>query len=214
MAVDIRVLIVDDHAILRDGIRSLLERHGGITVVGEASNGQDALVSIAELRPDVVLMDLSMPEMDGLEATKRSRQLFPDVKILVLTQHDNREYIAPLLRAGAAGYILKRSGGREVVTAIQQVYQQGAFLAPAVARQVIDDYQQRSGDSAPEASRVTVREHEILRMVVDGYSNKDIARKLDISPKTVAVHRTNMMAKFGVQNSAELVRYALQHHLL
>ena len=206
----IRVLVVDDHAILREGIRSLLERADDITVVGEAANGVQALAQVDALHPDIVLMDLAMPEMDGLEATRRLRQRHPQVKVLILTQHDNQEYIAPALQAGAAGYVLKRSGGREVITAIRQVHEQGAFLAPGVAAEMLRDYAAAGG----ETPRLTEREREVLRLVVEGKSNKEIAQQLVISPKTASVHRTNIMEKLGVRNSAELVRYVMEHRLL
>jgi DNA-binding NarL/FixJ family response regulator len=208
----IRVLVVDDHAILRDGIRSLLERHEEITVVGEASNGVEALALAEALRPDIVLMDLAMPEMDGLEATRRLRETQPAVKVLILTQHDNQEYIAPALQAGAAGYVLKRSGGREVVAAIREVYERGAFLEPGVAREILRDY--GTAPNEVPAPRLTDREREVLRLVVGGKSNKEIAQTLIISPKTASVHRTNIMAKAGVRNSAELVRYVMEHRVL
>jgi DNA-binding NarL/FixJ family response regulator len=206
----IRVLVVDDHAILREGIRSLLERADDITVVGEAASGVQALAQVDALHPDIVLMDLAMPEMDGLEATRRLRQRHPQVKVLILTQHDNQEYILPALQAGAAGYVLKRSGGREVITAIRQVHEQGAFLAPGVAAEMLRDYAATGG----ETPRLTEREREVLRLVVEGKSNKEIAQQLVISPKTASVHRTNIMEKLGVRNSAELVRYVMEHRLL
>jgi len=211
---DIRVLVVDDHAILRDGICSLLERQPGLTVVGEAGNGREALTRVGELLPDIVLMDVAMPVMDGLEATRRIKEAYPHVKVLILTQHDNREYIAPLLQAGASGYVLKRSGGREVVTAIRQVFEQGIFLEPAVVRQVLHDYTHTGNSDKGETPHLTEREMEILKLVIQGKSNKAIAMALVISPKTVSVHRTNIMVKLGVHNSVELVRYALQHHLI
>jgi len=211
---DIRVLVVDDHAILRDGIRSLLERQEGINVVGEAGNGRDALVQVGELRPDIVLMDVAMPEMDGLEATRRIKETYPEVRVLILTQHDNREYVAPLLQAGASGYVLKRSGGREVVMAIRQVYEEGAFLEPGVARHVLHDYTQGTESEREAVPRLTEREREVLKLVIEGKSNKEIARVLVISPKTVSVHRSNIMSKLGVHNSVELVRYVMQHRLM
>jgi DNA-binding NarL/FixJ family response regulator len=211
---DIRVLVVDDHAILRDGIRSLLERQAGITVVGEASNGREALDCVGELQPDIVLMDVAMPVMDGLEATRRIKESFPRIRVLILTQHDNREYIGPLLQAGAVGYVLKRSGAHEVVTAIRQVYEQGAFLEPAVTRQVLRDFAHTDERSETEVPPLTQREQEVLKLVIEGKSNKEIASMLVISPKTVSVHRSNIMTKMGVHNSAELVRYAMQHNLV
>jgi DNA-binding NarL/FixJ family response regulator len=211
---DIRVLIVDDHAILRDGIRSLLERQGGITVVGEASNGREALDRVGELQPDIVLMDVAMPIMDGLEATRRVKEVYPDVRVLILTQHDSQEYVAPLLQSGASGYVLKRSGGREVVTAIRQVYEEGAFLEPGVARHILRDYTRSSEDKETASPSLTERERQVLELVVEGKSNKEIARRLVISPKTVSVHRSNIMSKLGVHNSVELVRYVMKHKLL
>ncbi len=214
----IRVLIADDHAILRDGIRSLLERQPDFVVVGEAGNGSEALTQAQALAPDILLMDLAMPEMDGLEATRRLRQLLPDIKVLILTQHDNREYIAPALQAGAVGYVLKRSGSREVVNAIRQVYEQGAFVAPEVAQRLVHTALSESTESTSTPTEalphLTDRELQVLRLVVEGLSNKEIARALIISPKTASVHRTNIMSKLGVRNSADLVRYVMQHHLL
>ena len=211
---EIRVMIVDDHAILRDGIRSLLDRQERIAVVGEASNGREALARVEELQPDIVLMDIAMPVMDGLEATRRVKEENPEIKVLILTQHDSQEYVAPLLKAGASGYVLKRSGGREVVTAIRQVYEEGAFLEPGVARHVLRDYAQTIEGEKPGKPSLTERERQVLELVVEGRSNKEIARALIISPKTVSVHRSNIMAKFGVRNSVELVRYVIEHNLL
>jgi DNA-binding NarL/FixJ family response regulator len=211
---DIRVLIVDDHAILRDGIRSLLERQKGIAVVGEARNGREALTRVGELQPDLVLMDIAMPIMDGLEATHRIKKAHPNVKILILTQHDSQEFIGPLLEAGASGYVLKRSGGREVATAIRQVFEQGAFLQPDIARHVLQGYTQTNKQNKKEKPHLTKREREVLKLTVEGKSNKEIANILVISPKTVSVHRSNIMAKLGVRSSVELVRYVMQHELI
>lgn len=209
---EIRVLIVDDHAILRDGIRSLLERQEDIRVVGEAANGREALALTGDLRPDVVLMDVAMPEMNGLEATRRIIDLYPETRVLILTQHDDREYIEPALQAGAAGYVLKRSGGREVVSAIYQVYESGAFLEPSVTRQVLNGYARSEAEKAAPA--LTEREAEILRLMVQDKTTKEIAGLLKISPKTVSVHRSNLMSKLGVRTNIELLRYAAQHGLV
>ena len=210
----IRVLIVDDHAILREGIRSLLERQEDIEVVGEAGNGLDALALAGSLNPDIVLMDLAMPVMDGLEATRRLRATRPDIKVLILTQHDNREFIAPALHAGANGYVLKRSGGREVLNAIRQVFEQGAFIESDVAQQLVQSVPSPADKGTGPAPHLTERELQVLRLVVDGLSNKEIARTLVISPKTASVHRTNIMSKLGVRNSADLVRHVMQHRVL
>lgn len=210
----IRVLVVDDHAILRDGIRSLLDRQSDIQVVGEASNGQEALEKTLESQPDIVLMDIAMPEMDGMQATRLIHERFPAVRVLILTQHDNPEFIRPLIQGGASGYVLKKSGGKEVLNAIRQVYEQGAFLEPSVARQLMDQYQSSEETSDVSIPHLTEREMEILKLIVSGKSNKEIAQMLVISHKTVSVHRSNIMAKFDVHNSLELIRYVSRHRIL
>ncbi len=204
---------MDDHAILRDGIRSLLDRQVDINVVAEASNGREALEKVRQHHPDIVLMDVAMPEMNGLEATRLIKAQYPQINILILTQHDNREYIAPLLQAGASGYILKRSGGREVIHAIREVFDGGAYLEASIARQVLQDFSSPS-DENPAIPHLTQREKEVLEQLVHGKSNKEIALSLGISPKTVSVHRSSLMMKLNVRNSIELLRYVDQHHLL
>lgn len=211
---EIRVLIVDDHAILRDGIRSLLEIQPEIRVVGEAANGREALEKARLLLPDVVLMDVAMPEMNGLEATRQIKALNPQIQILILTQHDDREYVEPLLQAGASGYVLKRSGGREVITAIRQVYESGAYLEPSIARQVIEGFTQKEARAEDPLEKLTPRERQVFQLLVSGKSNKEIARELRISAKTISVHRSNLMTKLNVHNSIELVHFAAQHRLL
>ena len=208
---EVRVLIVDDHAILRDGIRSLLERQDDIVVVGEAGNGLEALSQVSALIPDIVLMDIAMPGMNGIEATHQIKELYPDVKILVLTQHDNREYIEPLLQAGASGYILKRSGGKEVVNAIRHVYEDSGYLEPGIAQKIISDYRQQKSSFLEETPHLTTREKQILNLTISGKSNKEIAQSLGISPKTVSVHRSNIMSKLDVHNSFELIHYVTRH---
>lgn len=210
---EIRVLIVDDHAILREGLRSLLNLQADIQVVGEASDGQAALELVRQLRPDVVLMDISMPVMDGLEATRRLKQEFPETRILILTQHDNREYVFSLLQAGAVGYVLKKAGGAEVITAIRSVYQEGAFLPPHIAREVMDRYVQRPQQETGRL-HLTEREKEVLRLIAEGKSNKEIAEHLCLSVKTVMVHRTNIMTKLDIHSRTDLVRYAIKQGLV
>ena len=206
---EIRVLVVDDHAILRDGIRSLLERQSDITVVGEATNGREALTYISEFLPDIVLMDIAMPDMDGMEATHQIKKLYPEIRVLILTQYNSREYIDPLLKAGASGYVLKNSGGRELISAIRHVAEEGAFLEPRITRQVLQSYSRDDGHGEKEIPHLTSREHQILKLVSTGKSNKEIAQILYISPKTVSVHRSNIMKKLGVHNSFELIRYVI-----
>lgn len=210
----IRVLVVDDHAILRDGIRSILESQEDILVVGEAGDGSEALESISTTLPDIVLMDISMPKTNGLEATHLIKERFPHVKVLILTQHDNREYIAPALGAGASGYVLKRSGRREMLNAIRQVHEQGAFLTNKIAQEMLQEYSQPGHNGSKTDSRLTDRERQVLQLIVEGKSNKEIALVLSISPKTVSVHRTNIMSKLHVQNTVELIRVAASHPLV
>jgi DNA-binding NarL/FixJ family response regulator len=211
---NIRVLIVDDHAILRDGIRSLLERQANIEVVGEASNGREAIFRVGELQPDIVLMDIAMPEMNGLDATRQITDKYPKVRILILTQHDNREFITPILQAGASGFILKKSGGRELVNAIHEVFEQGAFLEPTITRQLLDDFAQPEKKTASPDIHLTHRQKEVLNLLIAGKSNKEIAFSLSISPKTVSVHRSNIMKKLDVHNIFELLRAVSRYRLL
>ncbi|MGB8984249.1 MAG: response regulator transcription factor [Anaerolineales bacterium] len=209
----IRVLVVDDHAILRDGIRSLLESQEDIVVVGEAENGAEAIELVEKTSPEIVLMDISMPHMNGLEATRVIGQKFPQVKVLILTQHDNREYIVPVLQAGAAGYVLKRSGRRELLNAIREIYAHGAFLTGRITKELLQDYSHEGNNHRNEETHLTERERQVLQLVVDGKSNKEIASELGISPKTVSVHRTNGMAKLDVQTTVELVRFVASNPL-
>lgn len=210
----IRVLVVDDHAILRDGIRSLLESQEDIVVVGEAGDGSEALEAISSLLPDIVLMDISMPKTNGLEATRLIKERFPHVKVLILTQHDNREYIAPALGAGASGYVLKRSGRREMLIAIRQVHEHGAYLTNKITEEVLQGYSKSGHNGGDTQPYLTDRERQVLQLIVEGKSNKGIALVLGISPKTVSVHRTNIMSKLDVQNTVELIRAATSHPLL
>lgn len=203
----IRVLVVDDHAVLREGICALLQRKPDITVVGQATNGREAIAQAQFLKPHVILMDISMPEMDGLEATRQIKALYPEMRILVLTQHEDSEYVVPLLRAGAAGYILKRAGGAELVNAIRTVYQQGVFLQPSVARAVVERVSQAAGADEPH---LTEREKQVLMLIAEGLSGREIAERLHLSEKTVISHRSNIMEKLGVHHTAELVRYAIR----
>lgn len=210
----IRVLVVDDHAILRDGIRSLLESQEDIIVVGEASDGSEAIELVGKLLPDIVLMDISMPKTNGLEATRSIKEQFPQVYVLILTQHDNREYIAPALGAGASGYVLKRSGRREMLNAIRQVHEQGAFLTSNITQEVLQEYSQFGRNNKTDEGHLTERERQVLQLITEGDSNKEIALELGISPKTVSVHRTNIMSKLNVQNTVELIRYATNNPLI
>ncbi len=209
----IRVLIVDDHAILREGVRSLLALQKDIEVVGEAVDGVAALRRVGELNPDVVLMDIAMPGMDGIEATRRIKQTSPQTKVLILTQHDNKEYVFSVLQAGASGYVLKRSGGAEVVAAIRGVHEEGAFLPPRVAKEVMSHYVRPPAED-PEAPHLTEREKQVLVLLGENKSNREIAQQLSLSVKTVMVHRANIMGKLGVHSRTDLVKYAIRQGLV
>lgn len=210
----ISVLLVDDHSILREGLRALLGYYEDVQVVGEAPDGSAALARVAELRPDIVLMDIAMPTMNGLEATVRIRREFPATRVLILTQHEDRQYVLPLLEAGASGYVLKRALGADLITALRAVARGETFLYPAVTRVVVDEVCHRGEVKTGTPDSLTHRECEILRHIVLGKTNTQIAIDLSLSVKTVEWHRANLMNKLDVHNVADLVRYALQHHLL
>jgi two-component system response regulator NreC len=213
MMAGIRVLLVDDHAILRAGLRSLLNTYDDIEVVGEAANGKDAIQKVRELQPDVIVMDVMMPEMNGLIATRYILEENPDARILMLTQYGNKEYVLPLLEAGAAGYVLKQAADTDFVKGIHAVYEGNSYLYPPIAKLVLDALM--AGEEAIDpARRLTPREREVLVLVAQGYTNSEIADILFISPKTVDVHRTRMMNKLDLHNVAEIVRYAVRRHFI
>lgn len=212
----IRVMVVDDHTVVRDGICALLALTGDIKVVGEASNGNEALSMVRELDPDLVLMDISMPIMDGLEATRRIRRDFPKIQVLVLTQHDDKEYVFPIIEAGAAGFISKKAASSELALGIRSVYQGESYLSPSVAKLLIEDHKYGSGGLANHDAyeQLTDREREVLKLVVEGHTTREIADILVISSKTVEGHKTNLMAKLGIRNRIELVKYALRKGII
>jgi DNA-binding NarL/FixJ family response regulator len=209
----IKILVVDDHAILRDGIRALLSLHDDIEIVGEASEGKEALEKFQELMPDVILMDLAMPGMDGLEATRRITKRNPGAKVLVLTQHDSKEYVLSAIKAGAAGYVPKRALGSELVSAIRTVYRGDSFLYPSAAAALIRDYLEQ-GEKEDPYDRLTEREREILKLIADGHTSREIAKMLFISLKTVLGHRTKIMEKLDIHNRTDLLKYAMRKGLV
>ena len=211
----IRVLVVDDHTIVRDGICALLSLAGDIEVAGEAANGSEALKLVKELEPNVVLMDISMPIMDGLEATRRISREFPRTKVLVLTQYDEKEYVFPVIEAGASGFISKVAASSELASGIRSVFRGDSYLSPSVAKLLVEDYQHagaRAGHDPYE--QLTDRERDVLKLVVEGHTTQEIADMLVLSPKTVEGHRTNLMAKLGIRNRTELVKYALRKGII
>lgn len=209
----IRVLLADDHALFREGVRALLEAQEDIQVVGEVEDGRSAVTEAVRLRPDVVLMDITMPRLDGVEATRQVTARAARVKVLMLTMHDSEEVFHRSLGAGAAGYVLKRSGGLELVGAIRATHEGNTYLSPFLAKALLHDYQQRlehGGSGAEPTKRLSAREQEILKLIAEGQSSREIAELLDLSVKTVHNHRTRLMTKLNIHRNAELVKYAIR----
>lgn len=212
----IRVLVTDDHAIVRDGVCALLALTGDIEAVGEATNGREALEMVRKLAPDVVLMDIAMPLMDGLEATRRIHKEFPQAKVIVLTQYEDREYVLPVIEAGASGFISKTAASSELTSAIRSVYRGDSFLSPSIARLLVEDYREmaKAGKSRDVSEQLTGREREILKLLAEGHSTHEIAQMLVLSPKTVERHKTNLMAKLDIHNRLDLFKYALRKGII
>ncbi|MFB0520297.1 MAG: response regulator [Desulfatiglandales bacterium] len=211
----IRVLVVDDHTIVRDGICALLALVGDIEVVGEAANGSEALKMVKELEPNVVLMDIAMPIMDGLEATRRLRKEFPRTRVLVLTQYDDKEFVFPVIKAGASGFISKLAASSELASGIRSVCQGDSYLSPSVAKILVEDYQIGGGRVSHDPyAQLTDRERDVLKLVAEGHTTQEIADLLVVSPKTVEGHKTNLMAKLGIRNRVDLVKYALRKGII
>ena len=208
----IRVLLADDHSILREGIRALLEKEEDIEVVGEASEGEEAVARTRELLPDVVVMDITMPRMNGLEATGRIRAVMPSVKVLILTMHEDEQYLAGMLKAGAAGYVVKTAASADLVSALRVVHHGDVYLYPSIARMLVADYLKKVGANigGMRHEGLTSREIEILGHIAEDKKNKDIADLLGISVRTVQAHRTNLMDKLGAHDRTELVKYAIR----
>ena len=212
----IRVLVVDDHTIVRDGICALLALAGDMEVVGEATNGNEALKMVKEVTPDVVLMDIAMPIMGGLEATRRMRKESPATKVLVLTQYDDKEYVFPVIESGASGFISKAAASSELVTGIRSIYRGDAFLSPSVAKIMVEDYQRTAAERTKQDpyNELTERERDILKLLAEGHSTAEISEMLVITTKTVEGHKTNLMAKLGIHNRVDLVKYALRKGII
>ena len=211
----IRILLVDDHTILRDGIRSLLEDELDMEVIGEAEDGHAAVKMTAQLEPDVVVMDIAMPLLNGLEATRQIKRNNPQVKVLILTMHENEEYIRQVLATGAMGYILKDAAARELLGAIRAVHRGEAVLSPAITRLVIEDYLRWGEPQAePISNGLSAREREVLQLIAEGYTNKQIGEILCISVKTVQAHRNNLMQKLDLHDRGELIKYAIQKKII
>jgi len=213
MSQAIRVLIVDDHTIVRKGIRALLAEIEGIEVVGEADNGQEAVAQAETLHPDVILMDLAMPKMDGIEATRQIKASQPESRILVMTSFAADDKVFPAIKAGALGYLLKESAPEDLVQAIRQIHRGESSLHPTIARKVLQEIT-HSADRPPTPDPLTEREAEVLRLVAQGLSNQDIARKLNISDPTVRTHVSNILSKLHLATRIQAALYALREGLV
>ncbi|MBU4263456.1 MAG: response regulator transcription factor [Proteobacteria bacterium] len=219
----IRVMLVDDHDVVRSGLKSLLGMDPQIEIVGEAANGAEALARIPEFGPEVVVMDISMPTMDGMEATRRISATFPECLVLALTVHEDKQYFFEMLAAGAKGYITKQAAAEELVSAIKAVASGNVYLQPALARWLLEDYQRinksgmGSGEHAltsADLATLSKRELEILELVAEGLTTPEIGRKLDLSPKTVSRHRERIMNKLNMHSATELVKFAIRTGLI
>jgi DNA-binding NarL/FixJ family response regulator len=208
----IRVLIADDHAMLRECIRALLGQQKDIEIVGEASEGKEAIRKVDELKPDVILLDIAMPELDGLEAARQIRKQYPTTKILILTQHDNKEYILSAIKAGVSGYVPKKALASELISAIRSVYQGNPFLFSNALIALIEDYRHKA--NIDSFYFLTTREKDILKLIAQGYTSKSIAEQLKINFKTVQGHRAKLMEKLGTRSHAELIKVAINKGLV
>lgn len=212
----IRVLLAEDHTIVRKGIRLILDSEPLIAVVGEAENGRQAVEMTEQLQPDIVVMDHTMPLLNGLEATRQIRTYCPEVKVVILTMHTNEEYVFEFLQAGAAGYLVKQSAPTDLVAAILAIAQGQSYLSPAISKTVIEEYLRqgtaKGRGSTPE--KLTDREREVLQLLAEGYDNRAIAEQLHISIKTVGVHRLNIMQKLELHSTTELTKYAIRKGII
>ncbi len=204
----INIILVDDHPLFREGISARLSMHENINIIAQAENGMQLLERLEELKPDIVMMDISMPAMNGMDALEIVSERFSDVRVIILSMHDDKEYILNVIRAGAAGYLLKDISGEEMIHAIQKVYSGGKYFSNEVAEILAQDNTPDSGGDI-----LTTREQLILRLISHGYNNKNIALELEISVRTVETHKRNIKRKLSIDTTSGLVRYAIEHHL-
>ena len=210
----IRVLLADDHTLVRAGIRGLVANLPGVEVVGEADDGHEALSLAEALHPDVVLLDIGMPGLNGLEVTARLTKLDPMIRVVILSMHISEEYVLQALRAGAAGYLLKGSAVAELEVAIRAVVRGDSYLSPAVSKRVVDDYVSRTSGAADPLAALTPRQREILQLVAEGHTSKEIAQRLGLSYRTVETHRNQLMKRLGISDLTGLVRLAVRVGLI
>jgi two-component system response regulator NreC len=213
---EIRILLADDHTLFRQGVRNLLSAETDMKVVDEVSNGSDAIERAAELRPDIVLLDIGMPGFSSFEAARQIRKNRPETKVIFLTMYDDEDYLVEGMDVGASGYVLKDSPAAQLLSAIRDVSRGGTFLSPRMLSQLVDDFRSRvkSETHTPRLATLTAREKEVLKMLAEGLSVKEIACALDLSVKTVEAHKFNLMRKLDIHNKAQLVQYAIQKKIL
>ena len=215
MTSKIRILLADDHTLLRNGISAILEDEPDMVVVGEADNGREAVRLADQLKPNVVLIDIAMPLLNGLEATRQIKHEHPEISVLVLTMYDNEEYFRKMLEVGASGYIIKRAAATELVSAIRAVYNGEAVLSPAITRLLLEDYLNHdSHTEKDDPSALSSREREVLQLIAEGKTSREIAEILNLSVKTVQSHRTNLMQKLDLHDRGDLIKYAIQKKII
>jgi two-component system response regulator NreC len=210
----VSVLVADDHGIVREGLRRMLEAEPDFEVAGEARDGREVLQQVEEHKPEVVVLDISMPRLGGLETLERLRTKHPDVKVILLSVHGDAPFIQSAISLGADGYVLKNGRAAEIVTAIHAVTKGGSYFSPVVAREIVEQLRTPQARSNEPFSVLSTREREVLHFIAEGMSAKEVASELSISTKTVEAHRTSLMRKLGVRKATELVRYALRHGLI
>lgn len=213
---NIRLLLVDDHEVVRRGLRMLLENEADLAIEGEAGNGEEALELVEKLKPDVVIMDITLPDMSGIDATRRIKAAYPDVAVVSLTIHEDQQYFFEMLQAGAAGYVPKRAAPDDLITAIRAAHRGETYIYPSLARHLVHDFLGRNGEEQTKETigSLTPREQEVLALLAEGQTNEQIAGKLTISAHTVARHRENLMGKLGLHSRSELVKYAIRKGLI
>ena len=208
------ILICDDHTLFVEGLKAMLRNETSLSIVGEARDGRQAVELVKQLKPEVILMDVSMPDMNGFDATRRVHEFDPNAKVLILTMHDEEEFVARCLEAGAAGYIMKDAPASQLLFAIETVQKGERYLSPNVLKKVVDGYVKNTNRPLTSYDRLTAREREILKLLAEGLTVKEVAVRLNLSVKTVEVHKHNLMKKIDVHDKAELVKYAIQKKLI
>jgi two-component system response regulator NreC len=216
MMMKTKLLLVDDHAVVRSGLRMLLDGQADVEIVGEAGTASEAITAVSTLKPDVVLMDIGLPDMSGIDATRQIKNLWPEVAVVALTIHEDQEYFFNMLEAGASGYVPKRAAPEELLTAIQVAASGEVYLYPSLAKLLVKDYltHETVDRDNQNLNNLTAREQEVLTLLADGDSNAEIAKKLSISPKTVSRHRENIMRKLNLRSRTELVKYAIRKGII